>query len=187
PCPTRRGAAGPGVITVLPVASAPLAAARRLGANAVVETRASMLEGRARAERVDLIEMVRRAAVPPVVVAVLMPVVAGFGLGPGALPGLVVGVVLTAAALGLGTLGAGSTLENAAAVIGSGRYGGRGSWGHSGALGGTVLTGVLRSTIGAVALPLLLGASLLTALAVSAVVGMSTDDTDHFLRWGIAV
>src|SRR5699024_7818125 len=80
-----------------------------------------------------------------------------------------------------------STLENAAAVIGSGRYGGRGSWGHSGALGGTVLTGVLRSTIGAVALPLLLGASLLTALAVSAVVGMSTDDTDHFLRWGIAV
>src|SRR5699024_11573037 len=85
-----------------------------------------------------MIERVLRAAVPPVVVAVLMPVVAGFGIGPGALPELVVGVVLTAAGLGLWTLGAGSTLENAAAVIGSGRYGGRGSWGHSGALGGTV-------------------------------------------------
>src|SRR5699024_831637 len=170
---TLLGGVGLGVITVLLVTSALLDGARRLGANAVVETRASLLEGRARAE--------------PVVVAVLMPVVAGFGIGPGALPGLVVGVVLTAAGLGLWTLGAGSTLENAAAVIGSGRYGGRGSWGHSGALGGTVLTGVLRSTIGAVALPLLLGASLLTALAVSAVVGMSTDDTDHFLRWGIAV
>src|SRR5699024_12586831 len=101
-----------------------------------------------------------------------MPVVAGFGIGPGALPGLVVGVVLTAAGLGLWTIGAGSTLENAAAVIGSGRYGGRGSWGHSGALGGTVLTGVLRSSIGAVALPLQLGARLLTAQAVRAEVGM---------------
>ena len=184
---TLLGGVGLGVITVLLVTSSLLDGARRLGANAVVETRASMLEGRARAELADLVEMVRRAAVPPVVVAVLMPVVAGFGIGPGALPGLVVGVVLTAAGLGLWTLGAGSTLENAAAVIGSGRYGGRGSWGHSGALGGTVLTGVLRSTIGAVALPLLLSASLLTALAVSAVVGMSTDGTDHFLRWGIAV
>src|SRR5699024_1889366 len=104
------GGVGLGVTTVLLVTSALLDGARRLGANAVVETRASMLEGRARAELVDLIEMVRRAAVPPVVVAVLMPVVAGFGIGPGALPGLVVGVVLTAAGLGLWTLGAGSTL-----------------------------------------------------------------------------
>src|SRR5699024_1720735 len=107
--------------------------------------------------------------------------------GPGAMPGLLLGVVLTAAGLGLWTLGAGSTLENAASVIGSGRYGGRGAWGHSGALGGTVLTGVLRSTIGSVALPLLLTSGLLTALSVSAVVGMNTDGTSAFLRWGIAV
>jgi len=169
------------------VTSSLLDAARRLGANAVVETRASLLEGRDRAELVDLPEMVRRAAVTPVVVAVLMPLVVGFGLGPAALPGLLLGVVLTAAGLGLWTLGAGSTLENAAAVIGAGRYGGRGSWAHSGALGGTVLTTVLRSAIGAVALPLLLTSSLLTALAVSAVVGMNTDDTSAYLRWGIAV
>lgn len=178
---------GLGVLTVLLVTSSVLDGARRLGANAVVETRASLLEGRARAELMDLAEMVRRAAVPALVLAVLMPVVAGFGLGPGALPGLLLGVVLTAAALGLWTLGAGSTLENAAAVIGSGRYGGRGSWGHSGALGGSVLTGVLRSAIGSVALPLLLTASLLSALSVSAVVGMNTDGTSPFLRWGVAV
>ena len=184
---TLLGGAGLGVLTVLLVTSSLLDAARRLGANAVVETRASLLEGRDRAELVDLPEMVRRAAVTPVVVAVLMPLVAGFGLGPAALPGLLLGVVLTAAGLGLWTLGAGSTLENAAAVIGAGRYGGRGSWAHSGALGGTVLTTVLRSAIGAVALPLLLTSSLLTALAVSAVVGMNTDDTSAYLRWGIAV
>nr|WP_245822994.1 sodium/proton-translocating pyrophosphatase [Brachybacterium avium] len=184
---TMLAGAGLGVLTVLLVTSSLLDGARRLGANAVVETRASLLEGRAHADLVDLTEMVRRASVTPVVVALLMPVVAGFGLGPGALPGLLLGMVLTAAGLGLWTLGAGSTLENAAAVIGSGRYGGRGSWGHSGALGGTVLTGVLRSTIGSVALPLLLTSSMLTALSVSAVVGMNTDDTSPFLRWGIAV
>ncbi|WP_299299184.1 pyrophosphatase [uncultured Brachybacterium sp.] len=184
---TVLGGVGLGVITVLLVTSSLLDGARRLGANAVVETRASMLEGRTRAELVELSEMVRRAAVPSVVLAVLMPVVAGFGLGPGALPGLVIGVVLTATGLGLWLLGSASTLENAAAVIGGGRYGGRGSWGHSGALGGTVLTGILRAAVGSVALPLLLTTSLLAALSVSAVVGMTTDGTSAFLRWGIAV
>ncbi|WP_422115500.1 pyrophosphatase [Brachybacterium sp. UNK5269] len=175
-----------GVLTVLLVTSAVLDGARRLGANAVVETRASLLEGRGRAELGELAEMVRRAAAPALVVAVLAPIVAGFGLGPAALPGLMIGVALTAAGLGLWMIGAASTLENAAAVIGSGRYGGRGSWGHSGALGGAVLTGTLRAAIGAVALPLLLTTSLVSALAVSAVVGLSTDGTSHFLRWGVA-
>ncbi|GAA4522543.1 sodium/proton-translocating pyrophosphatase [Brachybacterium paraconglomeratum] len=184
---TVLGGVGLGVITVLLVTSSLLDGARRLGANAVVETRASMLEGRTRAELVEVSEMVRRAAVPSVVLAVLMPVVAGFGLGPGALPGLVIGVVLTATGLGLWLLGSASTLENAAAVIGSGRYGGRGSWGHSGALSGTVLTGILRAAVGSVALPLALTTSLLSALSVSAVVGMTTDGTSAFLRWGIAV
>ena len=184
---TLLGGVGLGVITVLLVTSSLLDGARRLGASAVVETRASLLEGRPHTDLVELPEMVRRASVPSVVLAVLMPVVAGFGLGPGALPGLVVGVVLTAAGLGLWMLGSASTLENAAAVIGSGRYGGRSSWGHSGALGGAVLTAILRAAIGSVALPLLLTSSLLSALAVSAVVGMNTDGTSAFLRWGIAV
>jgi K(+)-stimulated pyrophosphate-energized sodium pump len=184
---TLLGGVGLGAVTVLLVTASLLDGARRLGANAVVETRSSLLEGRARADLPELAEMVRRAAVTPVVVTVLMPLVAGFGLGPGALPGLLIGVTLTAAALGVWMLGAGTTLENAAAVIGSGRYGGRGSWGHSGALGGSVLTTVLRSAIGSVALPLLLTSSLVTALAVSAVVGMHTDGTSAFLRWGIAV
>ena len=184
---TVLGGVGIGVLTVLLITASLLDAARRLGANAVVGTRAAMLEGRDGTELPELPEMVRRAAVTPLVVAVLAPVVAGFGLGPAALAGLVVGVVLTAAGLGLWTLGASSTLAGAAAVIGSGRYGGPGSWGHSGALGGAVLTAVLRSVIGAVALPLSLVVSLLSALGVSAVVGMSTDGTNAFLRWGIAV
>lgn len=181
------GGVGLGVLTVLLVTSCMLDGSRRLGAEAVVETRAAMLEKRSGVTLDDLPEMVRRAVLPALVVVVLMPLVAGFGLGPAALPGLVVGVVLSAAALGLWTLGAGSTLANASTVIGQGRYGGPGSWGHSGALGGAVLTGTLRAAIGSVALPLVLVTSLLAALVVSSVVGMATDGTNVFLRWGIAV
>src|SRR5699024_2880714 len=54
-------------------------------------------------------------------------------------------------------------------------------------LGGAVLTGVLRSAVGSVALPLLVSASLLTSLSVSADIGMVTDGTSMYLRWGVAV
>ncbi|MDN5685971.1 MAG: sodium/proton-translocating pyrophosphatase [Brachybacterium sp.] len=181
------GGIGLGVVAVLLVTASLLDGARRLGASAVVEARAAMLEKRAAVNLEDLPDMVRRAVLPAVVIVVLMPIVAGFGLGPAALPGLVIGAALTALALGLWSLGAGATLENAAAIIGHGRYGGPGSWGHSGALGGAVLTGTLRSAIGSVALPLLLTSSLLSALGVSAMVAMSTDGTSVYLRWGIAV
>lgn len=178
---------GLGAVTVLLVAASLLEAARRLGAYAVVETRAAHLEKRSAVILDELPELVRRAVLPAMVVVVLMPLVAAFGPGPAALPGYVIGAVLSAAALGLWSLGAGATLENAAAIIGHGRYGGAGSWGHSGALGGAVLTGALRAAIGSVALPLLLTSSVVSALMVSSAVGMFTDGTSMYLRWGIAV
>lgn len=184
---TLLGGVGLGVVVVLLVTSCLLDASRRLGAHAVVETRAGMVAGLERVEFAEQPELVRRTMITPVVIAVAAPLVAGFGLGPAALPGLLVGVVLTATGLGLWTLGGASALAGATAVISSGRYGGRGSWGHAGALGGQVLTAALRSALGAVALPLLLVTSVLTALSVSAVVGMNTDGTSVFLRWGVAV
>lgn len=178
---------GLGVVTVLLVSAALLDSARRAGANAVVEARASMLAGRSHLYLDDLHPAVRRASLTPVVVAVLMPIVAGFGLGPAALPGYVAGLVLAGAGLGLWALGSSTAMEGAADAIAAGRYGGPGSWGHSGALGGAVLTGVLRSTLGAVAPALLLTGALLSTLAVASVVGMNTDGSSPFLRWGIAV
>jgi len=176
-----------GAVTVLLVTASLLDASRRAGALAVVDTRAGMLEGHDRVLLNEMPEATRRAVLTPVVVAVLMPLVAGFGLGPAALPGLLIGVVISAAALGLWALGSATALEGAADLISTGRYGGPGSWGHSGALGGAVLTGVLRSAVGSVALPLLLSTSLLTALTVSAATGMFTDGTSMYLRWGVAV
>lgn len=176
-----------GAVTVLLVAAALLDACRRAGAIAVVETRAALLESRDRLHLDDVEAGARRAALPAVVLVALMPLVAGFGLGPAALPGYMIGVVVTAGGLGLLALGAASVLDGAAEVIGGGRYGGPGSWGHSGALGGAVLTSVVRSALGSVALSVVLLSGLLGALAVTSVAGMVTDGTTAYLRWGIAV
>ena len=178
---------GLGVMTVLLVTATLLDASRRAGAAAVVETRAGLLAGRDRVHLDDLTYGLRRSALTPLAVTVLMPVVAGFGLGPAALPGFVAGLVMTAGALALWSHGASSAMSSATAVIASGRYGGPGSWGHSGALGGAVLTGVLRSSIGAVAPSVLLTGTFTAAILVPSVVSMVADGSGPFLRWGVAV
>src|SRR5690625_294174 len=100
-----------GAVTVLLVTASLLDASRRSGALAVVDTRAGMLEGQDRVLLNETPEATRRAVLAPVVVVVLMPLVAGFGLGPAALPGLLIGGVISAAALGLWALGSATALE----------------------------------------------------------------------------
>lgn len=178
---------GMGVVTVLLVTASMLDASRRAGAAAVVETRATMLSDREHVLLDDLTYGLRRSALTPLTVALLMPVVAGFGLGPAALPGFVAGLVLAAAGLGLWSHGAASAMRSALDLISAGRYGGPGSWGHSGAISGAVLTGVMRSSIGAVAPALMLVGALTAAIAVPSLVSMVADDSSPFLRWGVAV
>lgn len=177
-----------GAVTVLLVGASLLDAVRRAGALAVVESRSARLEGRDSADLRDVFDGLRRASVTPVVVAVLLPVAAGFGFGASSLPGLVLGAAATAGGLGLWMLLGSAATEGAVASIASGRYGGPGSWAHSGAITSAVLVGALRSSVAAVALPLLLvvafGAALITPAATAIVWG---GDVDPALRWGIAV
>src|SRR5699024_12367549 len=125
-----------GAATVLLVTASLLDASRRSGALAVVDTRAGMLEGQDRVLLNETPEATRRAVLAPVVVVVLMPLVAGFGLGPAALPGLLIGGVISAAALGLWALGSATALEGAADLISTGCYGGLVFWCHCGVSAG---------------------------------------------------
>ena len=184
---TLLGGVALGVMAVLLVLASLSDAARRAGALAVVAARAAVLDKQDRIVVGDPRDGSRRAAVPAPAAALLAPVVAAYGLGPSALGGYVVGAALTAGGLGLWAIGSAATLEGAADTIGAGRYGGPGSWGHSGALNGAVLAGVLRSSLGATAAPLLLVGALVGALVVASPVGMITGGTSHFLRWGVAV
>src|SRR5699024_184850 len=80
---------GLGAVTVLLLTASLLDGSRRLGASAVVETRAAFLEKRSAVNFDELSETVRRAVLPAMVVVVAMPLVAAFGLGPAALPGFI--------------------------------------------------------------------------------------------------
>ncbi|MGY5765618.1 pyrophosphatase [Brachybacterium sp. DNPG3] len=179
--------AGLGAVTLLLVTASLLEASRRAGALAVVETRAALLEKRSTAILDEVRDGIRRAALPALVIVVLMPLVAGFGLGPSALPGYVLGLLVPAAGWGLWTIASAVLMKSSSDAIGDGRYGGPGSWGHSGALGGAVLTGVLRSVLGSLALPTILVTALVSALAVSSATSVVTGGVTFYLRWGVAL
>ncbi|HIY24296.1 MAG TPA: pyrophosphatase [Candidatus Brachybacterium merdigallinarum] len=176
-----------GMVAMLLVIASLLDSARRTGARSVVETRAAVLEGGREVRMDELPPAVRRGATTPVIIGVLTPIVAGFGLGAAALPGVVIGVVVVAAGLGLWTLATSTVLEGATDVIEAGRYGGPGSWAHSGALNGAVLTGVLRGAIGGMALPMMLVTSQIAAVSVSSLVSLYAADTSEYLLWGVAL
>lgn len=169
------------------VAAGMLTAQRRLGAASVVETRAALLAGESAVDFSDLPAAAKRAALAPVATAALMPIVAGFGLGPSALPAFVVTLLGAGAVLAVGsTVFAGSS-RAALEVIESGRYGGRGSWAHSGALGAAALGDALRGALGTmIALAAVLGA-LISVLTASPMVNAMLDGTEPALRWGAAI
>lgn len=177
-----------GAVAVLLLAATNLDAARRAGAAAVVDARAAHSE---RTEAVGIGETlaaIRRSALTPLLVAVAMPVVAGFGLGPAALPGLMLGIVVMTTGLGLWASWSTAVAEAAVEAIEDGRYGGPGSWGHSGALGVAALGQVLRAVLGGLATGHLLLTVLLSALIAPAAVQLVTVGTvDPTLRWGLAL
>lgn len=197
------GGIGLGAATVLFVGTSLLESARRIGAGAVVDTRAALLEASTAAARtrgrkgaapapvqVPLEELepgARRAALAPLVVAALMPVAVAFGLGAAGVPAYVGTVVLVGLMLSVWACTASASFGSAVDVIETGRYGGCGSWGHSAALGNAVLGVGLRASIGQLALPAALVTALSAVLSVGAYVALPTDGTNIFLRWGIAV
>lgn len=177
-----------GVATVLFVGTSLLESARRIGATAVLDTRTALLDGgTGRVHLGELETLTRKASAAPLVIAVLMPVIVGFGLGAAALPAYLAAVLVTALVLSTGASAADASLRSAVEVIESGRYGGRGSWAHSAALGGAVLGAGLRASLGQLAMPAAVASAFSTVIATGTFVTLPTDATSIYLRWGIAV
>lgn len=182
------GAFGLGIATVVLVASGLLEGLRRLAAAAVIDTRAALLEGGS--GRVDLAVLdgdCRRSVAAVAVIAVIMPVLAGFGLGAAALPAYVTGVVIGGAALALWSTLADAPLAGALDVVEGGRYGGRGSWAHAGLLSGRVLSAGVQGALGRVAMPAALLSALVASMLIGAVISMSSGQDSYYLRWLVAV
>jgi len=179
--------AGLGVVTVLIIASFVMDGQRRLSSAAVLEARTTHLEERSEVSFEGLGLDARRAGLVVLAAAVLMPIVAGFALGPAAVPAYLAALIMVALGLSLWAHAAAGPLAGAVDLIEAGRYGGRGSWAHGGALNGAVLGVSLRAALGELLVPALLVASLTSYIVITMMVGTVAEGVSVYLRVGIAL
>ncbi len=111
-----------------------------------------LMEGTAKPDTTRCIDISTRAAlremVLPGMVAVVTPVVVGFGLGPEALGGMLAGATLTGVLLALFMANSGGAWDNAKKLIEQGYLGGKGSDAHKAAVVGDTVGDPFKDTSG---------------------------------------
>jgi K(+)-stimulated pyrophosphate-energized sodium pump len=111
-----------------------------------------LLEGTAEPDTVRCVDIATKAAVKrmllPASIAVLTPVVVGFGMGPDALGGMLGGALVAAVLLALTMANAGGAWDNAKKYIEEGHFGGKGSDVHHANVVGDTVGDPLKDTSG---------------------------------------
>ena len=111
-----------------------------------------LLEGKAEPDTVRCVDIATRAALvrmlPPGLLAVLAPVVVGFGLGAEALGGMLGGALLGCVLLALTMANAGGAWDNAKKYVEKGNLGGKGSDTHKATVVGDTVGDPFKDTSG---------------------------------------
>ena len=111
-----------------------------------------LMEGKAMPDSTTCVDIstagALRGMMLPGLMAVLVPVVVGFTLGPVALSGVLVGAIVTGVMLGIQTANSGGALDNAKKYIEEGNLGGKGSDTHKAAVVGDTVGDPLKDTVG---------------------------------------
>jgi K(+)-stimulated pyrophosphate-energized sodium pump len=129
-----------------------------------------------------------RELATPGLLAALMPVVVGFGLGIGPLAGFLAGAIGTGALMAVFLANAGGAWDNAKKIVEDGAHGGKGSAAHEATVIGDTVGDPFKDTAGPAINPLLKVMNLVSVLIAPAIVTLSigTGRSDVF-RWGIAL
>ena len=111
-----------------------------------------LLEGTAKPDTARCIDIATKAAlnkmILPGTLAVLAPVIIGFGLGPEALGGMLGGALITGVMMALMMANAGGAWDNAKKYVEKGNLGGKGSDVHTAVVVGDTVGDPLKDTSG---------------------------------------
>ena len=111
-----------------------------------------LLEGKAKPDTARCVDIATRAALRKMIVpgalAVLAPVIIGFGLGPKALGGMLGGALICCVMMALMMANAGGAWDNAKKFVEKGNLGGKGSDVHKAAVVGDTVGDPLKDTSG---------------------------------------
>ena len=122
-----------------------------------------------------------RELTTPALLAVLTPVIIGFGIGYTALGGFLAAVILVGQLMANYLSNAGGAWDNAKKFIEDGHHGGKGSEAHKAAVIGDTVGDPFKDTAGPALNPLIKVMNLVSLLILPAVISLSNIDDDNIL------
>ncbi|MGL4744802.1 MAG: sodium-translocating pyrophosphatase [Dermatophilaceae bacterium] len=150
-----------------------------------------IMEGTAKPEYGRVVDICTRDSLrelaTPGLLAALMPVVVGFGLGIGALAGFLAGAIGTGALMAVFLANAGGAWDNAKKIVEDGHHGGKGTEAHAATVIGDTVGDPFKDTAGPSINPLIKVMNLVSVLIAPAIVNLTIgSDASDPIRYGIA-